>query len=104
MFTRINEFDRSCADVYTNLLRLSVFGKYLRWVFQVCFRRFPVGRDSLEVKKIITVKFLWITAATAGRFNEWVSLFLENRPRDVSRGILSMVLVDYAIDFYVYIR
>ena len=61
-----------------------------------------MGRDSLEVKKIITVKFLWIIAATAGRFNEWVSLFLENRPRDVSRGILSMV--DYAIDFYVYIR
>ena len=89
MFTRINEFDRSCADVYTNLLRLSVFGKYLRWVFQVCFRRFPVGRDSLEVKKIITVKFLWITAATARRLYKFVSVFLKKRPSDVFRGTLS---------------
>ena len=32
-------------------LRLPVFGKCLKWVFQVCFRRFSVGRDSLEVKK-----------------------------------------------------
>ena len=56
-------------------------------------RRFPVGRDSLEVKKIIKVKFLWITAATAGRFYEWVSVFLEKRPRDVFRGTLSLVAV-----------
>ena len=39
-------------------LRLPVLGKCLKWVFQVCLRRFPVGRDSLEVKKIIKVKFL----------------------------------------------
>ena len=70
-------------------LRLPVLGKCLKWVFQVCLRRFPVGRDSLEVKKIIKVKFLWITAATAGRFYEWVSVFLEKRPRDVFRGTLS---------------
>ena len=70
-------------------LRLPVFGKCLKWVFQVRLRRFPVGRDSLEVKKIIKVKFLWITAATAGRFYEWVSVFLEKRPRDVFRGTLS---------------
>ena len=74
-------------------LRLPVFGKCLKWVFQVCLRRFPVGRDSLEVKKIIKVKFLWITAATAGRFYEWVSVFLEKRPRDVFRGTLSLVAV-----------
>ena len=79
-----------CADVY---LRLPVFGKCLKWVFQVCLRRFPVGRDSLEVKKIIKVKFLWVTAAEAGRFYEWVSVFLEKHPRDVSRGALSMVMV-----------
>ena len=64
-------------------LRLPVFDKSLKWVFQVCFRRFPVGRDSLEVKKIIKVKFLWITAATAGRFYEWVIVFLEKRPSDI---------------------
>ena len=56
-------------------LRLPVFDKSLKWVFQVCFRRFPVGRDSFELKKIINVKFLWIIAVTAGRFNEWVSVF-----------------------------
>ena len=30
-----------------NYLRLPVFGKRLKWVFQVCFRSFPVRRDSL---------------------------------------------------------
>ena len=39
-------------------LTLPVFGKCLKWVFQVRLGRFPVGRDSLEVKKIIKVKFL----------------------------------------------
>ena len=53
-----------------------MFGKCLKWVFQVFFRRFPVGRDSLEGKKIIKVKFLWIIAAAAGRFYEWESVFL----------------------------
>ena len=78
------------AEKFTQIyVRLSVLGKCLKWVFQVCLRRFPVGRDSLEVKKIIKVKFLWITAATAGRFYEWVSEFLEKRPRDVFRGTLS---------------
>ena len=46
------------AKKFTQIyLRLPVFGKCLRWVFQVCFRRFPVGRDSVETKKIIKVKF-----------------------------------------------
>ena len=80
-------------EICTNLLRLPVFGKCLKWVFEVCLRRFTVGRDSLEVKKIIKVKFLWIIAATAGRFYEWVSVFLENRPRDVFCGTLSLVAV-----------
>ena len=38
--------------------RLPVFGNCLKWAFQVCLRRFAVERDSLEVKKIIKVKFL----------------------------------------------
>ena len=59
----------------------------------MCFRRFPVRRDSLEVKKIMKVKFLWIIAATAGRFDEQVSVFLEKRPRDVFRGTLSLAAV-----------
>ena len=70
-----------------------MFGKCLKWVFQVFFRRFPVGRDSLEGKKIIKVKFLWIIAATAGRFYEWESVFLEKHPRYVFRGTLSLVVV-----------
>ena len=53
-----------------------MFGKCLNWVFQVCLRRFSVGRDSIEVKHIIKVKFLQIIAAMAGRFYEWVSVFL----------------------------
>ena len=82
-----------------------MLGKCLKWVFQVCLRRFPVGRDSLEVKKIIKVKFLWITAATAGRFYEWVSVFLENRPRDVYRGTLSYIAVPkWFHNGFVYIR
>ena len=47
------------AKKFTQIyLRLPVFGKCLKWVFQVCLRRFPVGRYSLEVKKFIKVKFL----------------------------------------------
>ena len=81
---------RLAAKKFTQIyLRVPVLGKCLRRVFQVCLRRFLVGRDSLEVKKIIKVKFLWITAATAGRFYEWVSVFLEKRPWDVFRGTLS---------------
>ena len=72
-------------------LRLPVFGKCLKWVFQVCFIRFPVGRDSLEVKMIIKVKFMWIIAATAGRFYAWVGVLLENCPRGDFCGILSLV-------------
>ena len=73
-------------------LRLPVFRKCLKWVFQVHFRRFLVGRDSLQVfPLIIEVKSLWITA-TAGRFYEWVSVFLGKHPREVSRGTLSMVM------------
>ena len=74
-------------------LRLPVLGKWLMWVFQVCFRMFPVGRDSLEVKKIIKVKFLWIKAVATARFYEWVNVFLKKRPRDVFRGTLSLVAI-----------
>ena len=74
-------------------LRLPVLGKWLMWVFQVCFRMFPVGRDSLEVKKIIKVKFLWIIAVATGSFYEWVNVFLKKRPRDVFRGTLSLVAI-----------
>ena len=78
------------AKKFTQIyLRFPVFGNCLKWVFQVSLRRFPVGRDSLEVKTIIKVKFLWITAATAGRFCEWVSVFLEKRPSDIFCGTLS---------------
>ena len=66
-----------------------MFRKCLKWVFLVSLRRFPVERDSLEVKKIIKVKFLRIAAATARRFYQWDSVFLEKRPRDVFRGTLS---------------
>ena len=62
-------------------------------MFQVRLRKFAVGRNSLEVKKIIKVKFLWIITVTAGRFYEWVSVFLDKRPRDVFLGILSLVAV-----------
>ena len=95
------------AKKFTQIyLRLPVFGKCLRWVFQVCFRRFPVGRDSVEAKKIIKVKFLWVVADTAGHFYEWVSVFLEKHRRDVFRGILSLVAIPkwFRNGFYVYIR
>ena len=59
----------------------------------MCLRRLFVGRDCLEVKKISKVKFLWIIAATAGRFYEWVSVLLEKRPRDIFRKTLSLVAV-----------
>ena len=63
-----------------------MFGKCLKWVLQVYLRRLPVGRDSLEVKKIIKVKFLWIIAATAWRYYEWESVFLEKLLRYVFHG------------------
>ena len=59
----------------------------------MCLRSFPVGKDSLEVKKINKVKFLWIIAATAGRFYERVSVFLKKRQKDAFRGTLSLVAV-----------
>ena len=62
-------------------------------MFQVSLRRFPVRRDSLEVKKIIKVKFLWIIAATAGSFHEWESVFLEKLWRYVFHSTLSLVVV-----------
>ena len=74
-------------------LRFPVLDKCLKWVFQVYLRRFPVGRDSLEVKKIIKVKFLWIITATDGRFYKWKSVFLEKHPRYVFRCTLSLVVV-----------
>ena len=76
-----------CEEVYTNLFETSSVWQ----VFKVGVSSVPW--DSLEVKKIIKVKFLWIIAATAGRFYEWVSVFLENRPRDVFCGTLSLVAV-----------
>ena len=78
-----------CKEVYTNLFETSSAWQ----VFKVGVSNKPskvsVGRNSLAVKKMIKVKFLLITAATDGRFYEWVSLFLEKRPRDVFRGALS---------------
>ena len=58
-----------CEDVCTNLFETSSAWQVFKvWVFQVSLRKIPVGRESLEVKKIIKVKFLWITAAAAGHF------------------------------------
>ena len=45
-------------------LRLPVFCKCLKWVFQVCLRRFPVGRDFLQVKNGWT--FLWVSDCVLG--------------------------------------
>ena len=69
----------------------------------MCHRKFPVGRDSLEVKKIIKVKFLWIIATTAGRSFDWVSVFLEKRPRNVFVVLWVWLwsLSDYTMAFYV---
>ena len=67
-----------------------MIGKCLKWVFQMCLRRFLVGRDSLEVKNIIKVTFLRVIAATAGRFYEWESVFLEKHQRYVFRGTFSL--------------
>ena len=75
-----------------------MFGKCLKWVVQVCLRRCPVGRDSLEVKNIIKVKFLRIIAATAGSFYEWDSLFLKKHPRYVFCGTLCLVVVPEFFD------
>ena len=82
-----------CEEVYTSSIWDFQCLVSVWWVFQVCLRRFPVARDSLEVKKFIKVKFLWIIAATAGRFYEWVSMFLEKRPSYAFRGTLSLVVV-----------
>ena len=39
------------AKKFTQIfLRLPVFGKCLKWVFQVSLRKFPVGRDSFRSK------------------------------------------------------
>ena len=42
-----------------------------------------MGKDSLEVKTIVKVKSLRIIAATAGRFYESVSMFLEKRKKSL---------------------
>ena len=47
-----------CKKFTQIYLRLPVLGKCLKWMFQISLRSFSVGRDSLEVKKIIKVKFL----------------------------------------------
>ena len=76
-----------CEEVYTNLFETSSVWQ----VFKVGVSSVPW--DSLEVKKIIKVKFLWIIAATTGRFYECVSEFLEKRPRNVFSGTLRLVAV-----------
>ena len=73
-----------CEEVYTNLFETSSAWQVFKVGVSRSLRRFPEGRDSLEVKKIIKLKFLSISAATmAGRFYEWVGVFLEKRARDV---------------------
>ena len=74
-------------EVYTNLFETSSVWQ----VFKVGVSSVPW--DSLEVKKIIKVKFLWIIAATAGRFYEWERVFVEKHTRYVFRGTLSLVVV-----------
>ena len=94
MFSKKEGLRGLAAKKFTQIyLRLSVFGKCLKWMFKVCLRGFPVGRDSLEVKKIIKLKFLWIIAATAGLFYDWESVFLEKHSRYVFCGTLSLVPV-----------
>ena len=88
-----------CEEVYTNLFETSSVWQ----VFKVGVSSVPW--DSLEVKKIIKVKFLWIIAATTGCFYEWVNVFLEKRPRDVFRGTFSQILVPkWFHNGFVYIR
>ena len=76
-----------CEDLYTNLFETSSVWQ----VFKVGVSSVPW--DSLEVKKIIKVKFLWIIAATTGRFYEWESVFLEKHTRYVFRGTFSLFVV-----------
>ena len=92
MFSKKDSGELAAKKFTQIFLRLPVFGKCLKWVFQVSLRKFPVGRDSLEVKTITKVKLLWIIATTAGRSYVWVSVFLEKRPRAVFRGTLSLVV------------
>ena len=85
---RLKEAD--CKEVYKNLFETSS-------VWQV----FKVGASSVPQKvscrksllQIIKVKFLWIVAATAGRFCEWESVFLKKHLRYVFRGNLSLLVV-----------
>ena len=84
-------------------LRFPVFGKCLKWILQVYFRRSPVGKGSLEVKKIVKVKFLWIIVATAEGFSEWVSVFLEKRKKERLSWVWLWPLSDSTMDFYIYI-
>ena len=70
-----------------------MFSKCLKWAFQVCLKRFPVGRGFLEVKKIIKVKFLWIVADTDGRFYEWSVCSSKNTPKGCFSWDLEFVAV-----------
>ena len=55
----LKKFKGDCyKEVCTNLFEISTVSQVFKAVFQVYLRRFPVGRDSLEVKKIIKFKFL----------------------------------------------
>ena len=76
-----------CEEVYTNLFETSSVWQ----VFKVGVSSVPW--DSLEVKKIIKVKFLWIIAAT-------------KRARDVSWCTLSLVAVAkwFHNYFFFYVR
>lgn len=56
------------------------------------FRRLLERRDSLEVKKIIKIKFEWIIAATTGRFYEWAGVFSEKCLMDNFSGNKSMAV------------
>ena len=80
-----------------------MFGKCLKWILQVYFRRSPVGKGSLEIKKIVKVKFLWIIVATAEGFSEWVSVFLEKRKKERLSWVWLWPLSDSTMDFYIYI-
>ena len=94
-----------CVEVYTNLFETSSASQVFKVGISVSLTRFPVGSDSLEVKKIIMIKLLWVIAATTGRFYEWVSVFLQKRPSDVFRGILSQIAVpEWFHNGFVYIR
>ena len=96
----------SCSEDYTNLFETSIVEVFKVGVSSVLFRTCvvsPVGKDSLEVKHFINVKFLWITAATIGRFYEWVRVFLENHKKERLPWVRLWPLSDFIMAVYIYI-